>query len=531
MLSRLLVCCIALGAAVGTAIADLSGPYEPQNWVRSGIQEGTTSITPESGVSESITFGYDVDLGNPGNGVPFRTATYSVVADKSGILCFDWEYTGFHAFNATRAYLEIFAVTSDGGNSIVLVDGAASGGFTFSGVAEIEVEAGMEIRIIAGGSNYDYNSRLRGDVTLTNFSRPLALDGAYTMGNWSSTGISEGITAITPETGDAVVASFSYDVDLGNPGGGVTFRTTTFSAPAGADGTVTFDYDYNGFHSLLDTRVYLEVFAETASGTNRIVLIDEPNSDGFNYSGSVSIDVEKGMDFGIIVGGGNSDDNSVILGQVDLRKFAGPVAFDGVYRLEHWSNTGISEGTTATDPVSGPTDRAEFSYNVDLGNPGGGVTFRTTEWSVVSDHAGLVSINWDYSGFHSYFDTEVYLEIFAETTSGTNRVVLVNEPNSGGFDYSGTVVILAEAGMPFGFIAGGGNYDTISRIQGTVGLEGLAFSFCPADFNEDGTVNTLDVLVFLNAWNAKDPSADFNEDGEVNTLDVLAFLNAWSSGC
>jgi len=54
---------------------------------------------------------------------------------------------------------------------------------------------------------------------------------------------------------------------------------------------------------------------------------------------------------------------------------------------------------------------------------------------------------------------------------------------------------------------------------------------CPGDFNNDGQVNTLDVLAFLNAWSAGDPSADFNADGTVNTLDVLAFLNAWSAGC
>lgn len=54
---------------------------------------------------------------------------------------------------------------------------------------------------------------------------------------------------------------------------------------------------------------------------------------------------------------------------------------------------------------------------------------------------------------------------------------------------------------------------------------------CPADFNGDGDLNTLDVLAFLNAWNADDPRADFNGDGEINTLDVLAFLNAWNAGC
>ncbi|GIK19754.1 MAG: hypothetical protein AMXMBFR77_20890 [Phycisphaerales bacterium] len=54
---------------------------------------------------------------------------------------------------------------------------------------------------------------------------------------------------------------------------------------------------------------------------------------------------------------------------------------------------------------------------------------------------------------------------------------------------------------------------------------------CPADFNGDGVVNTLDLLAFLNVFTAGDASADFNGDGTVNTLDVLAFLNAYAVGC
>ncbi len=54
---------------------------------------------------------------------------------------------------------------------------------------------------------------------------------------------------------------------------------------------------------------------------------------------------------------------------------------------------------------------------------------------------------------------------------------------------------------------------------------------CVADFNNDGSVNTQDVLAFLNAWTAGDPSADVNGDGTVNTQDVLFFLNLWNTGC
>jgi hypothetical protein len=54
---------------------------------------------------------------------------------------------------------------------------------------------------------------------------------------------------------------------------------------------------------------------------------------------------------------------------------------------------------------------------------------------------------------------------------------------------------------------------------------------CGGDFNNDGTVNTQDMLAFLNAWAAGDASADINGDGEVNTQDVIAFLNLWAAGC
>lgn len=66
---------------------------------------------------------------------------------------------------------------------------------------------------------------------------------------------------------------------------------------------------------------------------------------------------------------------------------------------------------------------------------------------------------------------------------------------------------------------------------GTFTFTLVSVSGCAADFNDDGVVNTQDVLSFLNAWNAGDLSADITADGVVNTQDVLAFLNLWSAGC
>lgn len=56
-------------------------------------------------------------------------------------------------------------------------------------------------------------------------------------------------------------------------------------------------------------------------------------------------------------------------------------------------------------------------------------------------------------------------------------------------------------------------------------------SACVADFNDDGEVDTRDVLAFLNAYSKHEQSADIDGNGVVDTRDVLAFLNLWGAGC
>ena len=61
---------------------------------------------------------------------------------------------------------------------------------------------------------------------------------------------------------------------------------------------------------------------------------------------------------------------------------------------------------------------------------------------------------------------------------------------------------------------------------------------CPADFNNDNTADSRDIIAFLNAWAAQRGtdcsggcSADFTGDGLVDSRDFIAFLNAWNAGC
>jgi hypothetical protein len=58
---------------------------------------------------------------------------------------------------------------------------------------------------------------------------------------------------------------------------------------------------------------------------------------------------------------------------------------------------------------------------------------------------------------------------------------------------------------------------------------------CQADFNNDGEVNTPDLLVMLAQYGCGPPNdcplADFNEDGIVNVSDLLSFLSAFDTIC
>ncbi|MFG0243392.1 MAG: GC-type dockerin domain-anchored protein [Phycisphaerales bacterium JB054] len=61
---------------------------------------------------------------------------------------------------------------------------------------------------------------------------------------------------------------------------------------------------------------------------------------------------------------------------------------------------------------------------------------------------------------------------------------------------------------------------------------------CPADFNNDNTIDTRDLLAFLSAWATQRGtdcsggcSADYTGDGLVDSRDFIAFLNAWNAGC
>ncbi len=80
----------------------------------------------------------------------------------------------------------------------------------------------------------------------------------------------------------------------------------------------------------------------------------------------------------------------------------------------------------------------------------------------------------------------------------------------------------------------GGN--TSSPLQGQATIDNVVYTSSPtepciADFQPDGSLNFLDVSVYLTAFTNQDQSADLTNDGAWNFLDISAFLSAYNAGC
>jgi hypothetical protein len=146
----------------------------------------------------------------------------------------------------------------------------------------------------------------------------------YQLENWHSTGILQGTTdmALTAGSGDQQ-ADFSYHVNLGNPSGGVSFRTATFSVPAAATGTAIVEWTYTGYHAFYEAVAELTFFADQGQGIDSEHVTGvayQAVGDAFTFSGADTVSVVAGEDFGFTIGGGNFDSDGQVLGNLHIAR-------------------------------------------------------------------------------------------------------------------------------------------------------------------------------------------------------------------
>lgn len=182
------------------------------------------------------------------------------------------------------------------------------------------------------------------------------------------------------------------------------------------------------------------------------------------------------------------------------------------------SNTGLT-----------PYEAYGDTYHITTPPPVQGQTIRITGYGVVSSP---VSPTWNqvqktHAGpYFAFFGTTVQYQV--DTTGGNSGSPVINE-NTG---MAIGIHTHAGCGSNSGNSGTGLNHPGVqTALANPKGVCNVPCNSCKADFNGDGEVNSLDVVDFLNAWNAQDSSGDFNQDGAISVLDVLEFLNAWNAGC
>jgi hypothetical protein len=140
-----------------------------------------------------------------------------------------------------------------------------------------------------------------------------------------------------------------------------------------------------------------------------------------------------------------------------------------------WSGGGDGTTNVVSDGVVPP---AAFHYD----NPGvfsGNWFFETT-----ASAKRTVVLKWRYSGYHAFFQVTVSFDAIVEgnVTNIINAgpVNCCSEP-SGGFGYSGYVVLEVDAGDTYGFEMGGSHFDSDMRLFGTLVVDELNKGDCKND--------------------------------------------------
>ncbi len=166
MLPALLL--LPVSAAAGP---DFVGSYAPANWLSTGITGGAAGVDVSLSTDQELVLYCDVDLGYPGPGVTYREAEYVVIADADGEVTFAWDFTYDARIYMPRTELHVF-VEGPGGRAEapLVIDVASFGSETATGLSPIlVVNAGYPFGIRMGGSNLDSESRISGELILSDF--------------------------------------------------------------------------------------------------------------------------------------------------------------------------------------------------------------------------------------------------------------------------------------------------------------------------------------------------------------------------
>ena len=143
-----------------------------------------------------------------------------------------------------------------------------------------------------------------------------------------------------------------------------------------------------------------------------------------------------------------------------------------------WSAAGPGAVSLVSDGTAGDP---EMTYALH-----GSSVFSTQTWSfsALATGTGPITVDYDYRGFHAFFQVRAFLQAFV----GGSAVSLISagpanccSSPSNGFGYTGSYTFNVTAGQTYGFRFGGSNFDSDSRLLGTFKLPNFTPPPPPAD--------------------------------------------------
>jgi N-acetylneuraminic acid mutarotase len=159
--------------------------------------------------------------------------------------------------------------------------------------------------LVAGGiSNTDQAS-----AELFLSEDTLSLESLY----WTAHG--PGSRTSTADSGSADAMTFEYALH----GSSVWYHQTwTFQAHSPRTTTLAFDWNYAGFHAWYMVYARATAFADGPTGRSYAQLYTRNGGDGWNVSGTTSLQLHAGYAFGFIIEGRNYDSDARLLGTLKI---------------------------------------------------------------------------------------------------------------------------------------------------------------------------------------------------------------------
>ncbi len=346
------------------------------------------------------------------------------------------------------------------------------------------------------------------------------------------------------DTAGNVARSPIRHVWVGQSATNPTDRVTVSPEPLQAGQTATVTYDPAGGPLSVTGPIFLH---HGFNAWSQIVSPDTPMTDAdadgrweatidippaagqlnlvFN-DGAGTWDNNNGQDWSFTVDGGGPVDAWTIDGQLD----AEAVVVAERHGLTLWAGVKGDSLYLATNPASGGLDR--FVLVADT--PGAlrpamwGKSGQVAAWTAFVGHEA--DNNW-----HGWFDhtgpaavasgavLEMTLSIAAEFGAPDSVAVAVagyQSPDGGA---------LAPATQIAPSVNADAHIDAAEYVL--LNLCALRGDCCPADLNDDGTLNFFDLAAYLGRFTAQNPLADLDANGVFNFFDVSLYLGLFNAGC